>query len=216
MTEDYRAKATQVADELQEYINNTEKYKWEVCKETKDYKISCVQSKYFSGHLYKCEAEYNVPPKTVFQYVEPLPDGPRPRWDKNMKKIEVLKWLDKDLRINRACTASACMGLISPRDFVDLIITRETDTYYSTNAVSCECPEYPEEKKYVRGWNYPCGVVVIKYPQNPNKCKLVSLIQPDIKGMVPKNLTDAAIPGSMTEFFNCLSAALKEDGKVIS
>lgn len=46
-------------------------------------------------HRYKCEAEYNVPPKTVFEYVEPLPDGPRPKWDKNMKKIEVLKWLDK-------------------------------------------------------------------------------------------------------------------------
>jgi hypothetical protein len=25
------------------------------------------------------------------------------------------------------------MGLISPRDFVDLILTKETDTYYSTN-----------------------------------------------------------------------------------
>lgn len=36
---------------------------------------------------------------------------------------------------------------------------------YVLVAVSCECPEYPEEKKYVRGWNYPCGVVVIKYPQ---------------------------------------------------
>lgn len=31
---DYRAKASQVADELQEYLNNSEKYKWEVCKET--------------------------------------------------------------------------------------------------------------------------------------------------------------------------------------
>jgi len=51
---------------------------------------------------------------------------------------------------------------------------------------------------------------------NPNKCKLVSLIQPDIKGMVPKNLVDSAIPGSMTEFFSSLSAALKEDGKIIS
>ena len=33
-SEDYRTKATQVADELQQYLNNTEKYKWEVAKET--------------------------------------------------------------------------------------------------------------------------------------------------------------------------------------
>ncbi|VDI73757.1 stAR-related lipid transfer protein 5-like isoform X3 [Mytilus galloprovincialis] len=215
-TEDYRDKASKVAEELQEYLNNTDKYKWEVAKETKDFKISCVKSEYFSGHLYKGEAEYNVPPKTVFEYVEPLPEGPRMKWDKNMKKIEVLKWLDKDLRLNRACTSSACMGLISPRDFVDLIVTKETDTYLSTNAISCECDEFPEVKKFVRGWNYACGVVVLKYSHNPNKCKLVSLIQPDIKGMVPKNLTDAAIPGSMAEFFTNLGNALKEDGKVVS
>ncbi|CAC5408842.1 unnamed protein product [Mytilus coruscus] len=215
-TEDYHDKASKVAEELQQYLNNADKYKWEVAKETKDFKISCVKSEYFSGHLYKGEAEYNVPPKTVFEYVEPLPEGPRMKWDKNMKKIEVLKWLDKDLRINRACTSSACMGLISPRDFVDLIVTKETDTYLSTNAISCECEEFPEVKKFVRGWNYPCGVVVLKYSHNPNKCKLVSLIQPDIKGMVPKNLTDAAIPGSMAEFFTNLGNSLKEDGKVVS
>lgn len=27
------------------------------------------------------------------------------------------------------------MGLISPRDFVDLIVTKETDTYLSTNGM---------------------------------------------------------------------------------
>lgn len=213
---DYRAKATQVADELQEYLNNSEKYKWEVCKETKDFKISYVKSEYFSGHLYKGEAEYNAPPKTVFEYVEPLPNGPRPKWDKNMKKIEILKWIDEPvLRINRACTSSACMGLISPRDFVDLILTKETDTYYSTNATSID-HEGGQENGHVRGWNWPCGMIVYKVKDNPNKCKLVSLIQPDIKGMVPKNLVDSAIPGSMTEFFSSLSAALKEDGKIIS
>ena len=41
--------------------------------------------------------------------------------------------MQPDLRVNRACTASACMGLISPRDFVDVILTKETDSYISTN-----------------------------------------------------------------------------------
>ena len=40
------------------------------------------------------------------------------------------------IRINRACTASACMGLISPRDFVDVVTTRETDEGISTNGIS--------------------------------------------------------------------------------
>lgn len=44
---------------------------------------------------YKGEAIYNCPPRTVFDYVEPLPDGPRAKWDTNMKKIEILKWIEK-------------------------------------------------------------------------------------------------------------------------
>ena len=44
---------------------------------------------------YKGESIVNAPPNTVFYYVDPLPDGPRARWDSNMKKIEVLEWIDK-------------------------------------------------------------------------------------------------------------------------
>lgn len=51
---------------------------------------------------------------------------------------------------------------------------------------------------------------------DPNKCKLVSLIQPDIKGMLPKNVVESAIPGSMVEFFTKLEDALKKDGKISS
>uniref|UniRef100_A0A8W8IAA2 START domain-containing protein n=1 Tax=Magallana gigas TaxID=29159 RepID=A0A8W8IAA2_MAGGI len=166
---------------------------------------------------YKGEAIYNCPPKTVFDYVEPLPDGPRAKWDTNMKKIEILKWIETpDLRINRACTASAMLGLISPRDFVDLILVRETDECFSTNAISIEYPECPEVKDHVRGWNWSCGMICVKYPDDPNKCKLVSLIQPDIKGMLPKNVVESAIPGSMVEFFTKLEEALKKDGKISS
>uniref|UniRef100_A0A8W8IC23 START domain-containing protein n=1 Tax=Magallana gigas TaxID=29159 RepID=A0A8W8IC23_MAGGI len=125
-------------------------------------------------------------------------------------------FLKPDLRINRACTASAMLGLISPRDFVDLILVRETDECFSTNAISIEYPECPEVKDHVRGWNWSCGMICVKYPDDPNKCKLVSLIQPDIKGMLPKNVVESAIPGSMVEFFTKLEEALKKDGKISS
>ncbi|XP_011445353.1 stAR-related lipid transfer protein 5-like isoform X1 [Crassostrea angulata] len=212
---DFRKIAEGVADRLQKYYKTAEG--WTSAKKSKNFEISYRQSEEFSGHLYKGEAIYNCPPKTVFDYVEPLPDGPRAKWDTNMKKIEILKWIETpDLRINRACTASAMLGLISPRDFVDLILVRETDECFSTNAISIEYPECPEVKDHVRGWNWSCGMICVKYPDDPNKCKLVSLIQPDIKGMLPKNVVESAIPGSMVEFFTKLEEALKKDGKISS
>nr|XP_022333396.1 stAR-related lipid transfer protein 5-like isoform X1 [Crassostrea virginica] len=213
VTMDFRKIAEEVADRLQRYYKQTDG--WTTSKKSKNFEISYRQSEEFSGHLYKGEAIYNCSPRTVFDYVEPLPDGPRAKWDTNMKKIEILKWIEKpDLRINRACTASAMLGLISPRDFVDLILVRETDECLSTNAISINYPEYPEVKDHVRGWNWSCGMICVKYPEDPNKCKLVSLIQPDIKGMLPKNVVEAAVPGSMVEFFTKLEDALKKDGKL--
>ncbi|OWF49596.1 S-antigen protein [Mizuhopecten yessoensis] len=236
----YREIGERVADTLQKYNNDTEG--WEESKSTTHFKISYRKSTEFQGYLYKGEAVYAAKPKVVFDYVEPLPNGHRAKWDKNMKKIEIIKQMENDLRINRACTNSACMGLISPRDFVDLILIKETDEYLSTNAISIEhsdCPadeghvrghnyscgmivcKYPniegeleEQKKYVRGWNYQCGIIVVKLPSEPNKCKLISLIQPEIKGMVPAKLKDAAIPGSMIEFFTQLRDTLKEAGEL--
>lgn len=209
---DYRAKGEQVAQTLQNYCNSEDS--WKPVKEGKNFKILYRKSSEFDGYIYKGIAEFNAKPRVVFDYVEPLPDGQRLKWDKTMKSIEILKQIDSDLRINRACTHSAAMGLISPRDFVDLIQIKETDEYISTNAVSIECDEFPPEKKFVRGWNYCCGIVVFKISNDPNKCKLVSLIQPDIKGMLPKSLVDSTIPSSMTDFFTQLTKALKDDGEL--
>lgn len=44
---------------------------------------------------YKGECMIDAPPATVFSYVDPLPDGPRGKWDSNMKKIETLENIEK-------------------------------------------------------------------------------------------------------------------------
>lgn len=49
-----------------------------------------------------------------------------------------------------------------------------------------------------------------------NKCKLVSLIQLDIKGMFFKNVVEFVIFGFMVEFFIKLEEVLKKDGKILS
>ncbi|KAK6178785.1 hypothetical protein SNE40_011293 [Patella caerulea] len=181
----------------------------------KDILIEFKHSKEFGGNLYRGTSEFSAPPETVFQYVDPLPgDAPRLKWDKGLKKIEILKQISDDIRINRTCTDSACMGMISPRDFVDVVLTKKTEDGISTNGVSVNYAECPADKKFVRGWNHHCGLICLSMPDKPGHTKLVSLIQPDIRGMLPRALVDSAIPGSMTEFFTNLRQCLKDDGKL--
>lgn len=49
---------------------------------------------FFFNYRYKGEVIYNCFFKIVFDYVEFLLDGFRVKWDMNMKKIEILKWIE--------------------------------------------------------------------------------------------------------------------------
>ncbi|CAI9719131.1 stAR-related lipid transfer protein 5-like [Octopus vulgaris] len=184
---EYRSVAQGVALKLQTYLND--KDGWEVAKKFKDITVYCKKSPEFSGHLYKAEMTVNAPPATVFEYIDPWPDSPRLKWDNRMKGIETLKKFDKDLRVMRTYTSSACIGLISPRDFVDVIYA--LSALNQSNVLRCLLIE-------------------------PNKTKLVNLIQPDLGGMVPRGLVEAAMPPSIEGFYINLNGALKDDGKLIS
>ncbi|XP_025077637.1 stAR-related lipid transfer protein 5-like [Pomacea canaliculata] len=213
----YRKTAEETAEMLKVYYNDNEG--WELVKKTPkdiiiEYKHSTCPG--FNGYLYRGQSEYNCPKETLFEYVDPLPEpSPRLRWDKAMKKIEVIRRIDENLRINHTATNSAAMGLISPRDFVDAVLKIKGEKIISTNGISIICPECPPKDKYVRGWNYHCGLMCIENSERPQQTKLMTFIQPDIRGMLPRSLVDSAIPGSMVDFFNNLRACLKADGKLI-
>ena len=44
---------------------------------------------------YKAEAVMECDPETVFYYVDPVPDGPRAKWDRAVKALELVDRLDK-------------------------------------------------------------------------------------------------------------------------
>lgn len=213
----FRKTAEETAEVLKGYYKDNEG--WDVTKKTPasvviHYKHSSCPG--FNGYLYRGQSDYNCSKEVLFEYVDPHPPpSPRLRWDKAMKKIEVIKRVDENLRVNRTTTNSAAMGLISPRDFVDAVLTVHGDSYISTNGISVICPDKPPQDKYVRGWNYHCGLMCLQHPEQPQHSRLLSFIQPDIRGMLPRSLVDSAIPGSMIDFFNNLRACLKGDGKLV-
>lgn len=213
----YRKTALETARTLEGYYNDQEG--WQLIKKTpKDVTIEYKHSTCpgFSGYLYRGQSEYNCTKETLFEYIDPLPlPAPRLRWDTGIKIVEVFRVIDETLRINVTTTNSAAMGLISPRDFVDAVMTIKGEKRISTNGISVICPECPPRDKYVRGWNYHCGLMCLDIPDRPHHSKLMSFIQPDIRGMLPRSLVDSAIPGSMNDFFSNLRSCLKEDGKLV-
>ncbi|CAL1527328.1 unnamed protein product [Lymnaea stagnalis] len=201
---------------LREYL--TDNNGWHTAKKTKDIIVEYKHSKcpgFEHGYLYRGQTEYNCSKEILFDYIDPTDnDCLRRKWDKDIRGIQLLKQVTPDIRIIRSMTNSAAMGLISPRDFIDAIMTIKSKDFISTNGTSIEYEECPPEHDFVRGWNYPCGMMCISAPDKPDSTRLVTFIQPDIKGMIPKALVDSALPTSMTGFFNNLRAILKKDGQL--
>nr|KAI8755238.1 stAR-related lipid transfer protein 5-like [Biomphalaria glabrata] len=159
--------AHKTADLLKEYQKDS--VGWHTAKKHKDIIVEYKHSKchgFEHGYLYRGQAEYNCSKEILFKYLDPLHDPClRTKWDKDIRKIVLLKQVNPEITIIRSLTNSAAMGLISPRDFIDIILTLKSDDCISTNGRSIEYEECPHDKDYVRGWNYPCGMMCISIPE---------------------------------------------------
>jgi hypothetical protein len=52
-------------------------------------------------------------------------------------------------------TAPVCWGLISAREFVDIVKVTREPTRIFTSAISVTHPNAPDSKGFIRGFNYP-------------------------------------------------------------
>lgn len=165
------------------------------------------------GNLYRGQMEIQVPKEVIIKYVNPLHGGElRKKWDKDVNDLRTLRQIGDNTWILHTLTNSAALGMISPRDFVDCLVKSETAERIITCGVSVDYPECASLPKYVRGWNHPCGNLLLDVPGKPGYTRIVNFIQPDIKGMLPKSLVEGAIPTSIIGFFTNLRNILKKDG----
>ncbi|XP_044923269.1 stAR-related lipid transfer protein 5 isoform X2 [Mustela putorius furo] len=97
---------------------------WKICREANGVSVSWRPSVEFSGNLYRGEGMVNAPPEKVWDCIKPLPGTLRAKWDENVSSFEIIESLTDTLCVSRTTSPSAAMKLISPRDFVDLVLMK--------------------------------------------------------------------------------------------
>ncbi|KAM9318250.1 stAR-related lipid transfer protein 5 isoform 2-T2 [Pholidichthys leucotaenia] len=127
---DYEDKVRLVADSLMSY--RREETGWKVCKKSNDVIVSWRSSSEFPGNVYKGEGIVSGSPEKVWECLKPVPNGLRVKWDSNVKKFELLEQITKDISVCRTVTPSAALGIIAPRDFVDVVLVKQ----YEDGAIS--------------------------------------------------------------------------------
>ncbi|XP_035250952.1 stAR-related lipid transfer protein 5 [Anguilla anguilla] len=205
---DYLQITNTVADSLLCYAKDESG--WKTCKKTNEVAVCWRPSTEFPGNLYKGDGIINGSPEKVWECLKPVPNGIRVKWDNNVKKLELVETVNVDISVFRTVTPSAAMGIIAPRDFVDVVLVKQyEDGTITSNATHVGHPGCPPQAGYVRGFNHPCGCFCVPVPGEPSKTQLLSFFQTDLGGLLPRSVVDSFFPSSMAEFYKNLAKAVK-------
>jgi len=183
--------------------------KWELKKESKKIscKVFCTPATQGQGYVWKCEAQVPIPPEKLIDMVHPS-EKYRPMWDPNINWCRLLEELTPEVFITHTMLKGHLLGLMSPRDTIDLFKIEETDKYISTQFGSTEYEKAPpSEGDCKRAWSYPSGIFFFKHdPSSSEKTtKVVIFFQVDGKlDVVPLPMLNAAMPTFMKQYVKSL------------
>ncbi|KAG7481556.1 hypothetical protein MATL_G00067930 [Megalops atlanticus] len=184
---------------------------WTLAKNSNGITVSWKPSGEYGGNLYRGEGIIEDTPENIIPFMY-LPEN-RLKWDKALKSYSILEWIDEDTAICHTITHSYGMGLISSRDFVDIVrIKRYDGGIVTTNSISVDYPQCPPSSAHVRGRNNPCGYVCSPLTENPDHSKLVVFIQPDLGGMLPRSVVESALPNNVINLISDARAGIKARG----
>lgn len=104
---------------------------------------------------------------------------------------------------------SQLKGLMSPRDSIDLVNMGETDKLFYVVASGVEYSEFPVDPRYVRVVQQPCGYVIFKIPNEPNRCRFAMIFHADLNmHQWGSKLADVLMPRLMVDKVCALRKAL--------
>ncbi|NXB04414.1 STAR5 protein, partial [Cnemophilus loriae] len=164
----------------------------------------------FVHRRYRGEGVLPASPRDVWECIKPVAGGLRTKWDQNVKDFEVIEAISDTVSICRTTTPSACMRIISPREFVDVVVMKQyEDGTVLSAATNVEHPLCPPQPNFVRGFNYPCGCFCIPVPGKPDRTELLTFFQTDLGGYLPQTVVDSFFPSSISGFYSNLTKAVK-------
>lgn len=182
---------------------------WHVVDKTSFCLIKSRKSKEFNGLLYRAEGIVPVPPKQVFEIMRPEAyfDGSALEWETSIKRTELVEKVTDNVLVMRSTTHSFLSGVISSRDFVDVINMTKIGESRFTAAASID---YPLTEGHVRGKNYTIGVIASPVPGEPDQCMLTRFLQTDPGGCMPQYLADSVVPTFLSKFYAGINSKLQE------
>ncbi|XP_070533273.1 stAR-related lipid transfer protein 5-like [Ptychodera flava] len=203
---DYKAIAEDAVKILLDY--ETKIKDWKHYKTKNGVTMSYRVSNEMDGYIYKSEYVLDAPVEKVVDLT--VDNDKHLKWDTGVSKLETIETLDEHTAIVRSLTPSFLLGLISPREFIDILGLREFPERNTTFIffVGVEHPKCPELDGIVRGKNYPSGTFLSPVVGNENKTQALDFVQFDVN-LSPKKLADQVSSTGIFDYIRDLKRGLQ-------
>ncbi|CAI2355808.1 unnamed protein product [Caenorhabditis sp. 36 PRJEB53466] len=188
---------------------------WQLHSEKKTGSIWSMRCNVMDNYIFRYEGR--IPNRTCAEVSAMIhPQGlHRNRWDSQSAGTSLVETINQDTSVIVHKTKGRMMGLISPRETVDLcrFAYDPVDGTRSVVMVSVEHEKMPKTAGVVRGQTFPTLLMI-----NPlgDGTKITAIVQAEmfLQG-VPQAIVDTLMPKGIATFFeDLIKYASKEDNKV--
>ncbi|XP_012938076.1 stAR-related lipid transfer protein 5 [Aplysia californica] len=207
---EYEELARAATEKLKEYLTSTDD--WKTATKTKDgitveYKLSDMNE---GRNVYRAEYVVDAPLELASESFRWGPESVRAEWVTTIADQKMLEKFSDDLQVVWSLSKSMALGLISPRDIIQVISVTKTEDTFLSSVVSVERDDCPPSDKYVREECSPEGFILERLASDPRKTRLVQVAHYKLNGNLPRSLVEATIPKMMISCFKEFSNYLKK------
>ncbi|CAL2051826.1 unnamed protein product [Caenorhabditis brenneri] len=189
---------------------------WQLHSEKKNGSLWSMRCNVMDNYIFRYEGR--IPNRTCAEVSAMIhPQGlHRNKWDSQSAGTSIVEEITHDTSVILHKTKGRMMGLVSPRETLDLcrFAYDPLDGSRSVVMVSVENEKSPKTAGVVRAQTYPTLLMI--NPLGQNDVKVTSIVQADfhIQG-IPQTIIDTLMPKGIATFFDDLiKYASKDDTKV--
>ncbi|XP_053547590.1 steroidogenic acute regulatory protein, mitochondrial-like [Bombina bombina] len=155
------------------------------------------------GKVFRAEAIIDSPPEFIYtQLFEKLEE--MDRWNPSISKVQILERLGRNTLLTREVTSEIPGNLISQRDFVSVRHCCRMGTSFYLVGTAAFSDLMPPQKGMIRAEAGLTCIVLRPLEGDRKKTHMTWLLSLDLKGWIPKSLTNQALSQSQADFLSHL------------
>ncbi|XP_053305896.1 steroidogenic acute regulatory protein, mitochondrial-like [Spea bombifrons] len=155
------------------------------------------------GKVFRAEAVIDSPPDYIYTHLfEKLED--MYKWNPSISKVQVLQKIENNTILTREVTSEMAVNVISQRDFVSVRHCCKKGSSFYLVGTATHSELMPPQKGIIRAEAGLTCIVLQPLDGESKRTHLTWLLSLDLKGWIPKPVTDRTLSQSQADFITCL------------